>query len=381
MPKKILFLVDSLRVGGGIERVISSYTKMLSRNYMIYILTFRDFKNLYSFKGHYYSLKENIIKKNWIFNLFQIYSLIRIKSIFKMVKKISPDIIISNMYYTDIFIILTKMLFRIKIPLIIAIHTNPKMRFGVFSYLNFILKVLYSSNYVKKIVTVSKELQLILQFNYRIKKKKILTIYNGINLENIQQLSTEKILDYKELFYNNKIFKFITLGHLVELKGHKYLIEAFSKAKDEIYNSKLIIIGNGPIRLKLEALIRKLELENDIILLGFKKNPFKYIAKSDIFVLSSLYEGLPTVLIEALACGIPIISTDCQTGPKEILGKCKYGFLVETKNTEELAKKMILLAKDMEIRKKFSSLSKKRSEFFDLKKTLDQWNKIINDVN
>ena len=122
-------------------------------------------------------------------------------------------------------------------------------------------------------------------------------------------------------------------------------------------------------------------MENDILLLGFIKNPFKYLAKSDIFVLSSLYEGLPTVLIEALACGIPIISTDCQTGPKEILDKGKYGFLVETKNTEELIQEMIILAKDMEIRKKFSSLSKKRSEFFDLKKTLNQWNKTINDIN
>jgi len=382
MQKRILFILDNLKIGGGIERVISTLSTFLSNKFKIFIFTFRDFNNLYQFEGRYYSLKENLKKKNLFLNFFKTYTFMRIRRILKLVKIISPHLIISNMYYTDIFTILTKILFRIKIPLITVIHTNPRMKFkGKKRYLIFILKFLYSLKQVNMIVTVSKEIQQIIKIDYRINEKKITTIYNGINIETINNLKDEPISDYTDLFYDKNEFKFITVGRLVELKGHEYLIKAFSLVKDKLKNSKLLIIGEGPLRNKLKTLIQEFQLENHVLLLGLQKNPFNFMTKSNLFILSSIYEGFPTVLLEALACGLPIISTNCKTGPFEILKKNEYGLLVMVKNSKDLAEKMINLAKNKELLKSFSIKALERAKDYDIKKMFNQWIHVIDNYS
>ncbi len=91
---------------------------------------------------------------------------------------------------------------------------------------------------------------------------------------------------------------------------------------------KLLILGDGPLREKLERQIQSLNLCNNIALLGYKDNPYPYYALADIFVLSSLVEGLPNVLVEAMMCGCTPVSTDCPTGPREVLNNGEYGYLV-----------------------------------------------------
>jgi len=248
-------------------------------------------------------------------------------------------------------------------------------------YLIFILKFLYSLKQVNMIVTVSKEIQQIIKIDYRINEKKITTIYNGINIETINNLKDEPISDYTDLFYDKNEFKFITVGRLVELKGHEYLIKAFSLVKDKLKNSKLLIIGEGPLRNKLKTLIQEFQLENHVLLLGLQKNPFNFMTKSNLFILSSIYEGFPTVLLEALACGLPIISTNCKTGPFEILKKNEYGLLVMVKNSKDLAEKMINLAKNKELLKSFSIKALERAKDYDIKKMFNQWIHVIDNYS
>jgi glycosyltransferase involved in cell wall biosynthesis len=99
-----------------------------------------------------------------------------------------------------------------------------------------------------------------------------------------------------------------------------------------------MILGEGEERPKLEALVRELGLEEDVALPGFVGNPYKYIARAGVFVLSSAWEGLPTTLVEALALGTPVVSTNCKSGPEEILEEGRWGRLVPVGNIEELAK-------------------------------------------
>lgn len=380
MKKKILILISSLKFGGGAERVTSSLTRKLSDRYNISILTFRHFKNLYSFKGKYYSFKENLGLHRNILNYFKIYTIIRPIRIYKFIKNISPDIILSVMEYSNIYAIFTKFLFRIKIPLIISTHCNPKMVFKKeMRYYNLLIKILYNLDLVDKIITVSRGVEYILENDYRIKKNKLKTLYNGIELAKVKEMAKENIVDYEKIFNNNQVFKFITVGRLSKEKGHRYLIEAFSKVKKDIPNSKLIIIGDGPLREELEMLIEKMSLKNDIVFLGVKKNIFKYLTKSNIFVFSSIYEALPTVLLEALACGLPIISTNCETGPKEILDNERYGLLVKVMDSQDLAEKMIFLAKNPALLKKYSKRSTQRSKFFDIENIKNHWIDLFED--
>ncbi len=379
MIKKVLFIISQLKTGGGAERVTSELSINLTKKYENSVVTFLDYKNIYPINGKYYSFRENLKTSSRYAKFFKINAIIpRIVKIYKIVRSVSPDIVISFLDYTNIFTIITKFLFRIRTPLIICVHTNPKLMFKRnFLVLKLLIKLLYSLKAVNKIITVSNDGKNILNQYYRITNSKIKTIYNGIDLDKIKVLSRETILEYKDIFANKNIIKFITMGRLSEEKGHKYLIEAYFNVRKEIPNSKLFLIGEGPLKDELNTLIDKKNLQEDVILLGFKKNPFKYLYNSDIFVLSSLSEGLPMALIEALSCGLPIISTNCKTGPEEILDYGKAGILIGVKDIQELENKMILLAENEELKKKYSERSLKRAEIFAIKKIILEWIKII----
>ncbi|MFX1328197.1 MAG: glycosyltransferase [Promethearchaeota archaeon] len=368
MKKRVLFLIPSLEIGGGAEKVAASLTKKLKERYHISIITFYDSSNIYSYAGDYYSLRLKL--KSWkrIFLPFKIY---------RLIKLISPDIILSFMEHTNFLIALIKFTFRIKIPLIICNHTNPKFAFkGKKKYMNFFIRTLYRTNLINKIITVSKEIQNLFENNYNIKKGKTITIYNAINIQEIRELK-EYSINYKEMFENSNIIKFITIGRLIELKDHRDLINAFSKVKCEVPSSILIIIGEGYLRKELEELIKKKKLENSVFLIGIIKNPYKYLSKSDIFILNSRYEVFPMVLLEALACGLPIISTNCETGPKEILENGKYGILIKVGDIDNLIKNMIYLAKSEETIKKYAKLSLIRAKMFDINEISKEWVNLI----
>ena len=118
------------------------------------------------------------------------------------------------------------------------------------------------------------------------------------------------------------------------------MIKAFSIVRKHRL-TRLIILGEGEQRTKLEALVQELGLNDDVSMPGFVDNPFAYMSKASVFVLSSLSEGFGNVLVEAMACGCPVVSTDCPGGPAEILENGKYGSLVPVGDVELLAKEII----------------------------------------
>ncbi len=118
------------------------------------------------------------------------------------------------------------------------------------------------------------------------------------------------------------------------------MIRAFAKTRESAL-AHLLILGDGEERSRLEALVRRLGLQNDVRMPGFVPNPYPYMCHADLFVLSSRWEGLPGVLIEALYCGTPLVATDCPSGPREILADGKYGALVPVGNQDAMAQAML----------------------------------------
>ena len=141
-------------------------------------------------------------------------------------------------------------------------------------------------------------------------------------------------------------------GRLKPQKDFTTLIEAFARVKRNFSDAKLVILGEGKQRQELENLVTKLGLQGDVDLVGFQENPYAFIAKADVFVLSSIYEGLPNILIEALALKKKIVATNCPSGPAEILKFGKYGsllpagspFLLEAAIVKALEEKSFSLA-------------------------------------
>ncbi|MEW5860320.1 MAG: glycosyltransferase [Cyanobacteriota bacterium] len=130
------------------------------------------------------------------------------------------------------------------------------------------------------------------------------------------------------------------VGRLVEQKDFATLIRAFAEVR-RVRPARLMILGDGKERSQLNTLVRELGLENDVALIGFVKNPYAYMARAAVFVLSSAWEGLPTVLIEAMAVGTPVVSTNCESGPEEILNNGKYGALVPVGDSKAIAQAIL----------------------------------------
>ncbi len=166
---------------------------------------------------------------------------------------------------------------------------------------------------------------------------KIKVIYNPVSIEEILEKSKEPI---NHPFFKEKVPVILSCGRLHPQKDFTTLIKAFSILCKNI-DARLIILGKGSEKMKLKKLIRELGIEEKVDLPGFVLNPYPYMKNASVFVLSSIYEGLSNVIIEALACGCPVVSTDCPSGPREILENGKYGKLVPVKDYQKLAQAIL----------------------------------------
>jgi glycosyltransferase involved in cell wall biosynthesis len=164
--------------------------------------------------------------------------------------------------------------------------------------------------------------------------EKIKVIYNPVISDSLLEKSREP-LDHP-WFGPGEIPVILSVGRLTEQKNFPGLIEAFARVRQKT-PARLLILGEGKLRSELEELVEKLGLKGEVSLPGFVENPYRFMSRAAVFVLSSTWEGLPTVLIEALAAGAPVVATDCKSGPNEILMGGKLGKLVPVGDVPALA--------------------------------------------
>lgn len=180
----------------------------------------------------------------------------------------------------------------------------------------------------------------------------------------------------EDILWENNLPLIVSIGRLVHQKGFDVLIRAF-KAVRKSYHSKLLIIGDGKKRAELSQLVESLNLKEDVSFLEFQHNPFKYMKRADVFCLASRYEGFGNVIIEAMTLGIPVVVTDCPSGPAEIVDKGKYGILVPPDDHDAFAEALLKVLTDNELRENLSWLSIERAKDFDIDTSLKQWEDII----
>lgn len=177
-----------------------------------------------------------------------------------------------------------------------------------------------------------------LQLHFRIPAQKITVIYNPLDLQQIEKLANQPI---EHPWFHDTIPILVTacrLNHPKDLITLLHAVKNISRHRP----IRLIILGEGPDRPRLEAEIATLQLENHVSMPGFVVNPYVFMKKASAFVLSSFWEGMPNVLLEAMACGCPIISTDCPSGPDEILNHGKFGMLVPVQDVNAMTQAIIL---------------------------------------
>ena len=254
----------------------------------------------------------------------------------RFLKTYKPEVVISALFVGNIIAALAKAESRSRTHLILTEHVPIGTYLQNESRLlrRLCVPPLMRSTYLaaQDIVAVSRgAAQALAPVLGKTTSKRITVIFNPIDLARIERMATadESTVTWTEPTITN-------VGRLIEQKDQQTLIQAFAKVRSR-RTCRLVILGEGEKRATLAAFAQKLGVGSDVLMPGFVANPYSWMRKSAVFVLSSKFEGLPTVLIEAMQCGIPVISADCPSGPAEILEDGRWGRLFRPGDVDGLA--------------------------------------------
>ncbi|WP_066164462.1 glycosyltransferase [Aliarcobacter cryaerophilus] len=372
--RKIVFLINSLESGGA-ERVVSNLLNNLVNKYDCYLILIHN--------NIFYSLDDRVkvIYLDEKKELSGIMKLLRLPilsyKLSNIIKENRFEKIVSFLTRANYINILSTIF--VKHKTIINERAMPSLQYeyGINGKINkFLIKTLYKKADLCLANSYGNMIDLKRNFNVI----KLDYIHNPFNIEMIEDLSKESIdIDKKK-------FTFVTVGRLDKGKNHKLLIDAIKDLDTDLW-----IIGDGELKEELQKYINELNLNDKVYLLGKKENPFSYISKADCFVFASNHEGFPNVLVEALSCGLSLISTDCQSGPREILALnsdvnfqlkdnielAEFGILTPIKNVEKLKEAMNLIINDENLRKNYEEKAKQRANDFRIEKIIKQYEEII----
>jgi glycosyltransferase involved in cell wall biosynthesis len=257
----------------------------------------------------------------------------------KYLKKTKPRILLTTLNLASMVALVAKRLARTNTRVIIRVANTISLqpKGWLKKKLDHLLQSLIYP-WADGIIAVSDGVGDDLASHIGIPRGRIVTVYNPIITSKLEMLSTVEL--NHPWFLPDQPPVILGVGRLDVLKDFNTLIRAFDRLSVEC-PAHLLILGEGDQRGKLESLVAELNLGDKVSLPGFVENPFQYMKNAHVFVLSSISEGLPGVLIQALACGCPVVSTNCPTGPMEILQGGKYGHLVPVGDVEALAQAIL----------------------------------------
>ena len=377
---KVLVLHGHLSMGGE-ERVLLNVLKnLVELNYDVDLLITWNHKenNLfeneipkkvnYEFLFNNYDGKSKIIKE--IYRLWA--KLTYLKKVEKIIKEKKYDIVIdysSNLLKYDNL--------DIKVPVFAWIHFS--LTFGEKLSADKIEKYKKQYKQYDKLLAICDTMRDEFGEILGMEKKKVELVYNPIDLEAIRK-KAETI--YKKYENYLKQDYFLQVSRLTEQKQPEHLVDIYYKLKQQGIKEKLYFIGNGEKIELIKQKIREYNLENDVVLLGQIENPYPFFKNAKLFVHTAKYEGLPTVLLESLTLGTPVVAYDCPTGPKDILGQnSEYGKLIPLNDKDMFVEKVYELINKNEKYENYRKLSLVRANDFSMESNKAKLKELIENIN
>lgn len=358
---KILYLITGLGLGGAEKVVCDLADKMVENGHEVKIAYLT---------GEIFVRPKSISIELVCLNLNRFISFYTAFKIYKnLINSFKPDIVHAHMIHANIFTRLSRVF--ISIPrLICSAHSNNEGGGGR------MLAYKFTHSLADVTTNVSKNASNNFELLGAVPLGQIKTIYNGINLKKFNVINSSNENIRNELGISNENPLFLAIGRFSIAKDYPNLLNAFAEfKKSNIFREKypkLLIAGDGGLRSELELLIKNLQLEKDIILLGMRNDIPNLLNIANFFVLSSKYEGLPTVVIEAMACETFVIATDCG-GSREIMGDT--GILVPSQNSQFLAQALsrAIDKTPQEIKDNNCKARQRVEKLFSLEKSVETW--------
>jgi glycosyltransferase involved in cell wall biosynthesis len=364
--KKITFFMHALH-GGGAEKAVVNLLKGLAK---------RDEFDLdlvlATLEGPYL---DQVPPEVQIIDLNKGRVITAILPLRNYLKQNRPWALIGSMGHVNIVASMAKELAQIQTRLLLVEHTNlstNKSSLLRAKLVPLFMKLLYPRR-VNAVAAVSAGVARDLEQQLGLKKETVKVLYNPVVNEDLV-IQSQASLDHP-WFRENSPPVFLAVGRLNPEKDFPNLLRAFAQVRQQ-KSARLIILGEGQERQKLEKIIDSLGLGDDVLMPGFVKNPYAYMKRASCLVLSSKTEGLPTVLIEAMACGCPVVSTDCPSGPDEILDNGAYGLLVPIENSKALAEAMLKTLETPSNREKLIQ----RANEYSTEKVVDTYLSLLNSI-
>ena len=361
MEKEIIMFIPSIE-GGGVEKNFFIVSNYLSKYKKVSVITIsKSYKPRFNNQIKFITTKYGFLDKLGRRSKYFIALFLLLKEILRNKK------IIVLSFQANIYCLLLCKLFGINI--IIRSNSSPS---GWTK--NFIKNLIFKLSFplADNIIVNSKELKQELKKKFNINS---VNIYNPLNLKEIRKKSQYGRIKF---FKKENSLKILNIGRYVEQKDQLTLIKALKLSKN--LNYEAIIVGKGKLKNKMQKYILQNNLEKKIRLINFMNNPYPIIKQSDIFILSSVFEGLPNVLLESLALNKFIISSSCPTGPKEILLYGKGGLLFEVRNYKQLSKKIVYYLNNKKKCKLMLNKSTKSLDRFNYDTNLKLYLNIINQI-
>ena len=395
--KKIGLLISAMNSGGA-ERVVSHLTRILGEKYEVHLILFEDTYMEYECAGTLHILNVPA-KAGGIFSKLGLLRK-RISGLKKLIRQLELSCVISFLDSPN-FVNLLAGVRGCKRIISIRNYSqveNSQTTLGKLTDMG--MKLLYRR--ADKVVTVSRLLERDFAAIYGVPAQRIATIYNPYDFEDMRQKGAVALPEDAQAFFESG-FVFANVGRMVYQKGLWHLLKAFAMVHKKQPEAKLVLIGEDWTDGKLPALLEQLQLQEHVLLTGRVRNPYQYLQRAGCYVLSSLFEGFPNALVEAMACGLPVIAADCPSGPREILYRepdlsqnatavteADFGLLIPLGEPEEdwspdtvtdsqrhMAEAMERMLTDDVLRQQLAQKALQRSHTFDYAGALEAFSKVI----
>lgn len=306
---KILVAISNIAIGGGAEKVAVELAKRLQDDqHEVVLLTFYSADTEHDFSGTRVSRKETT-PASLLGKLPR--AIARIFFIKRVCREHNIDSCISFLEESNYYCLLSKVLLGNRVPMIVSVRLDPRFYNRLYK---FFIRHLYP--HAKKVVAVTKYVEKVLQEEFALTNTT--TIYNPIDQAAIDARAQQALPEaWEYLSHEDRVV--ISIGRLTKQKGQWHVIRAFTAVRDKVHDARLLILGDGEYRNELQTLIQTCGLEGSVQLAGKQENVYAFLAAARLFVFTSLWEGMPNTVLEALACGLPIVAADCASGPREII--------------------------------------------------------------